>query len=102
MSNVINIQDYQKDFLYIIILENNETVGISQDFILMKHDINISDLMNETLAVKNWVDLAEVKLSSVDFLIRSVDELLEVFEKMKFNLHVVDERAKKKLDTDSS
>ena len=90
-NNIINIADYQKDYLYVIILENNETIGISQDFILMDHKINLSKLIEKTFAVKHWVDLAEVKLSSVDFLIRSAKELVETFEKLgiKTNLEEI-------------
>ena len=79
MSNVVNIADFKKENLNIVILNSGERVGFTLDFLVR---VKTDDLKNfHDLGVKMYLDFIAVKPSTVDYYIDNYDKYNKLLNK---------------------
>lgn len=90
MDNVININDYRKEELFILILENGETVGIGKELIEKSKPPILTDLVSSIFEIRYWIDFINIEVSKVNFLIRNTKELKETLEDIGIEVELID------------
>ncbi len=83
MDNIINIDNYRKENLFLSVLSDKTRIGMTYKFIL-KTSVKKLKVFHD-LEVENYFDFVDVTVNSIDYLIDSEKE----FNKLLDNYNLI-------------